>query len=205
MWKSWAIPVAIAASCAASPLAAATTLTVETSSILGWTAVTPGEAGEVTVSSVIRNPAWADVPWISTRSIGTESGPIGTYQYIYTLGQAGLFGTLAGTLFVDNRLQRIFVNGNEANGTNFEDLGERQFEGAGRQIAFDLSQYGLIQSITFVTLNNGGPEGFSTGTAGLSAPAIPEPGTWMLMILGLGAVGFAMRRRQNTSVRLQFA
>lgn len=35
--------------------------------------------------------------------------------------------------------------------------------------------------------------------------AVPEPGAWLLMILGLGAVGFSMRRRQNTSVRLQFA
>lgn len=35
--------------------------------------------------------------------------------------------------------------------------------------------------------------------------AVPEPGTWMLMILGLGAVGFAMRRRHSTSVNLQFA
>lgn len=35
--------------------------------------------------------------------------------------------------------------------------------------------------------------------------SVPEPGTWMLMILGLGAVGFAMRRRQKSAVRLQFA
>ncbi|WP_273676120.1 PEPxxWA-CTERM sorting domain-containing protein [Erythrobacter fulvus] len=35
--------------------------------------------------------------------------------------------------------------------------------------------------------------------------AVPEPGTWLLMILGLGAVGFAMRRRPTTSVRFQFA
>ncbi len=37
------------------------------------------------------------------------------------------------------------------------------------------------------------------------AGSVPEPGTWMLMILGLGAVGFAMRRRHSTSVNLQFA
>lgn len=35
--------------------------------------------------------------------------------------------------------------------------------------------------------------------------AVPEPGTWMLMILGLGAVGFSMRRRQTSTARLQFA
>lgn len=203
MWKSLAIPVALAATCAASPLAAATTLEIETSNNAGWSVITPGGPG--TVNTVVRNPAWADVPWISSRPSGTDSGVQGIYSYVYTLSQAGLFGTLTGTLFVDNRLQRIFVNGIEANGENFVDLGERQFEGAGRDIAFDLSQFGLIDSITFVVLNNGGPEGFSAGAAGLSAPAIPEPGTWMLMILGLGAVGFSMRRRQNTSVRLQFA
>jgi hypothetical protein len=35
--------------------------------------------------------------------------------------------------------------------------------------------------------------------------AVPEPGTWMLMILGFGAVGFAMRRRQKAVARFQFA
>jgi hypothetical protein len=48
-----------------------------------------------------------------------------------------------------------------------------------------------------------------TYTAGetftFNVSAVPEPGTWMLMILGLGAVGFAMRRRQTTSTRYQFA
>lgn len=28
-----------------------------------------------------------------------------------------------------------------------------------------------------------------------SNPAVPEPGTWMMMILGFGAVGYAMRRK----------
>lgn len=37
----------------------------------------------------------------------------------------------------------------------------------------------------------------------LDAPAVPEPGAWMLMLLGLGAVGFSMRRRTN--VRVNFA
>lgn len=36
----------------------------------------------------------------------------------------------------------------------------------------------------------------------INAPAIPEPGTWALMILGFGAVGGAMRRRRT---RVAFA
>lgn len=42
-------------------------------------------------------------------------------------------------------------------------------------------------------------------TAQIAVTAVPEPGTWMLMILGLGAVGFSMRRRQKVTARLQFA
>lgn len=30
-----------------------------------------------------------------------------------------------------------------------------------------------------------------------STPAVPEPGTWALMILGFGVVGYAMRRRPS--------
>lgn len=34
-----------------------------------------------------------------------------------------------------------------------------------------------------------------------TAPAVPEPGTWALMLLGFGAVGYSMRRcRKATAV-----
>ena len=35
--------------------------------------------------------------------------------------------------------------------------------------------------------------------------AVPEPATWAMMILGMGAIGFAMRRRQKVSTSVQFA
>ena len=38
--------------------------------------------------------------------------------------------------------------------------------------------------------------------------AVPEPGTWAMMLLGFGAIGFAMRRRRQTSgdrIRVRFA
>lgn len=35
--------------------------------------------------------------------------------------------------------------------------------------------------------------------------AVPEPGTWMMMILGMGGIGFVMRRREKPAARLKFA
>ena len=35
--------------------------------------------------------------------------------------------------------------------------------------------------------------------------AVPEPGTWMLMLMGMAAVGFSMRRKEKQTVRVRFA
>lgn len=41
----------------------------------------------------------------------------------------------------------------------------------------------------------------NTVTVSRVTAAVPEPSTWALMILGFGAVGYAMRRRQKVAVR----
>lgn len=40
---------------------------------------------------------------------------------------------------------------------------------------------------------------------GLSMTGVPEASTWAMMILGVGAIGGALRRRQKTSVNYSFA
>lgn len=39
----------------------------------------------------------------------------------------------------------------------------------------------------------------------LSSTAVPEPGTWAMMLAGFGAVGFAMRRRRKEQPKVRFA
>lgn len=48
------------------------------------------------------------------------------------------------------------------------------------------------------------PSSFSITPAALVA-AVPEPATWAMMFLGLGAVGFATRRRQKVTTRISYA
>lgn len=37
------------------------------------------------------------------------------------------------------------------------------------------------------------------------AAAVPEPATWAMMLIGLGAVGYALRRRGKVAIRVRFA
>jgi hypothetical protein len=66
-----------------------------------------------------------------------------------------------------------------------------------------LSGLGSVNNQNQFVLDLSG-ETLDVGTGSI-ALSVPEPGTWLLMILGLGAVGFSMRRRQKATVRYQFA
>jgi hypothetical protein len=85
-----------------------------------------------------------------------------------------------------------------------------------------------IPSITGTVTNNGGfligtnlgytlndcPDGFPTRSCSdffafastfNAIGGIPEPGTWLMMLLGFGAIGFSMRKTRNVTARLAAA
>ncbi len=62
---------------------------------------------------------------------------------------------------------------------------------------FGFTRDGGVHDIRGVSIWNDDPTGF--GLAALRhdvASAVPEPGTWTLMLIGFGATGYAMRRRR---------
>ena len=58
---------------------------------------------------------------------------------------------------------------------------------------------GILNTIEIIGTSGSGLSTY-TGTATFTASPVPEPATWAMMLVGLGMIGFAARRRQNLSV-----
>lgn len=110
-------------------------------------------------------------------------------------------------------------------------LGELNWTTGASALNATLEIFGVSGLLESLTLENAGGNavapgfyGFSRSTAEITkvrfsneyigvrnisissaSSAVPEPGTWAMMLVGFGAVGFAMRRKQRQSVRLNFA
>ena len=120
-----------------------------------------------------------------------------------------------GQLFGDSRFSTGVANGDGRQASHWKDspsgapqigildptsgLGQRQ-----EVTALDLAAYDAIGwNINFNVLANSGYR-FTTADAyrAFATPAVPEPATWMMMILGFGMVGYSLRRR---SAKVAFA
>lgn len=90
------------------------------------------------------------------------------------------------------------------------------FQGGSYQLNIQggsLSVYEIVNGTpTFSSLVNGyiniGDSALTNRTPYTPAPpvsAVPEPGAWAMMVLGMGGIGYAMRRRQSVTTRIRFA
>lgn len=116
----------------------------------------------------------------------------------------GISGTLNGLpitgLFeIRNNPYYYFTTG----GTFLDGSGVRFNAGRFTNVAFFQPSVGPADQYR---INGGG--GISTlgnATSSLVAAAVPEPGTWLTLILGFGALGFAMRRSAKVRASVAYA
>lgn len=75
--------------------------------------------------------------------------------------------------------------------------------GAANDINFDASQNNTFR----IDLSGGGQtvSAFAQIGTGAVAAAVPEPGTWAMMLVGFGGMGVALRRRRRTHGQMQVA
>jgi PEP-CTERM motif len=88
--------------------------------------------------------------------------------------------TASGTAGLFNNLQEFVATG-----------GTGRFLGA----TGDFLGTGTVQF-----LSGGLAQGQLAFSGVINAPGVPEPATWLMMILGLGATGFALRRRPSAAL-----
>jgi hypothetical protein len=153
-------------------------------------------------------PALPDTSWISS---GERDASTGLYTFKGILSLSTISGDIQEVLLKwrsDNFVRSVTVNGtsvyNYTGGARSEFGVSDPFEHSFSTTTGNLFSAGNNEFV--VTVENLGGSGIDPVALNMSflGSAVPEPGTWMLMIFGLGAIGFAMRRRQKASVRVQF-
>jgi hypothetical protein len=122
------------------------------------------------------------------------------------------FGASTTTLYGIDAFTDALVRATNANAGTYVTVGALGLTlSSTDRVGFDISgasgaAFLSLNDILFgVDLNTGaatriGAVG-ATGLTGLSVAAVPEPGTWAMMLLGFGAIGFAMRRRRDGNLQ----
>jgi hypothetical protein len=111
-------------------------------------------------------------------------------------------GNVIGTLTNTNQInfgQTLF--GETIIGAHFGNI-EDNLGNSGNVSVFWLFDFGTTGA-DYVTLEN--IRGFSNAVLYTTATGVPEPATWAMMLVGFGAVGFAMRRTRRASRLPQLA
>lgn len=132
-------------------------------------------------------------------TIGGAASP----QYSFVLGtffngaaQYKIQGNDGATVaFPDNGVTQMFL---PAVTTRLEGI---TFTDGDYQLKFNI---GALAYTGLATVVDGGRR-ITAISYDVVAGAVPEPATWAMMIIGMGAVGFAMRGRQRVAPRVSYA
>ncbi len=136
----------------------------------------------------------------SETSIGfTEAGlgaPTFTEWLTFTNDMAGLYALTLGTSSVGIDFTSAILTGSGGPYSLNENFDDGVVEQWGRSNLF------LDAGTYMLTINgNNSSTGSLGGTVTINAaPAVPEPATWAMMLMGFGAAGYAMRRRRRPAL-----
>jgi hypothetical protein len=122
----------------------------------------------------------------SRNSTGGTGGDTGSFFASATSLTIPLFESLA-----------LYTNARNASGFY---IGALRFDDSDTLVQNTDAAHG--NGLTFIASEPNRSVAFATAAA---VSAVPEPATWLTMILGMGAIGFAMRRRKNVNTTVQFA
>jgi PEP-CTERM motif len=172
------------------------------SAFIGASALALGSAAgaAVTVDSstlVVDGPETvADVTVIGFTDANLAS-PSFSESLIYTNTLAGLYSITLTTSSpaVDFTSAILSGLGGPYNLVEIDDDGTNEFWRLANPITLDPSTYTLT-----INGNNSGAGSLGGSITIRQANAVPEPATWAMMLIGVGAVGFAMRRRQKPAL-----
>ena len=107
------------------------------------------------------------------------------------------------TLATANPLTNIDFSTVTFNGVNFNNL-----LGTGTQELRNLLNQSVVPGATnriSVNGTTGGDAAFNGTIQFASMAAVPEPTTWMLMLMGMAGIGFSMRRKEKQTLRVRYA
>lgn len=153
-------------------------------------------------------------------SFGHVGIPLGAFTdlFQFTIPQTGIgsgsvtTGTTTFAGITDLDFSSVLVNGIAATPT-YRDLSNAVCTTLGVGTCGATETYSINSvPITAGVLNTISISGTSRGNGSFGGnatftptPGVPEPSTWAMMLLGFGAIGFAMRRRGAVEPRVNFA
>jgi hypothetical protein len=104
------------------------------------------------------------------------------------------FGVNNGATDVDFNINGVFVTDGTNTWNLLPDVDNNDFNE-------DFALLGQFLPAGQYTLHITGTRGTTSAfTGAIAFGAVPEPSTWAMMLLGFGAVGFAMRRRRRPAL-----
>ncbi|HET9629218.1 MAG TPA: FxDxF family PEP-CTERM protein [Novosphingobium sp.] len=157
----------------------------------------PGSANFLVSGNIFAGPISASFGNAGSTAPNTTLQDI--FQFIIPQNGVGSGSVTTGTTLAlsatDTDLLSVLVNGTPATKTLSNGGLTETYSIAGVPITAGATNQIVVNYLSRGQFSYGGNATFNP------VAAVPEPATWAMMLLGLGGIGFALRRRQRAAVK----